>query len=63
MARHDGQDVLLKDRRRLSQAEFTSLLGADDEPDVLLAQLSRLNTFDNAGDPVVFGASVKELAS
>jgi len=54
---------LLKDRRRLSQAEFTSLLGADDEPDVLLAQLSRLNTFDNAGDPVVFGASVKELAS
>jgi hypothetical protein len=29
-----------------------------DDPDILLAQLSRLNSFQNAGDLVVFGAFI-----
>jgi Type I phosphodiesterase / nucleotide pyrophosphatase len=47
MAREGSEDVLLSSGPDLS---------AYDDPDILRAQLSRLNSFANCGDLVVFGA-------
>lgn len=56
MARDGNEDVFLNGGRQLRGAEVRPLLAQYDEPEILLAQLSRLNSFQNSGDLVVFGA-------
>lgn len=56
MANDGGQDVFLKDGQEFRGAEVKPLLADYDDPDILLQQLSRLNSFQNAGDLVTFGS-------
>ncbi len=56
MARDGGADVFLSGGLVLSDEEVKPLLAQYDDPEILLAQLSRLNSFQNSGDLVVFGA-------
>jgi hypothetical protein len=57
MARDGAEDVFLKGGQEYRGADAKSLLEDYDDPDVLLAQLSRLNSFKNAGDLIMFGSS------
>jgi hypothetical protein len=59
MARDRGRDVFLKGGSELDREGTTSLLGQYDDGGILLEQLSRLNSFDNCGDLVVFGAFLR----
>src|SRR5207245_10500839 len=56
MARDGDEDVFLKGGQEYRGARAKTLLQEYDDPDILLAQLSRLNSFAGAGDLVVFGA-------
>jgi hypothetical protein len=58
MARDGTDDIFLKSGREFRNASARSLMNGYDDPDILLAQLSRLNSFQNAGDLVVFGAFI-----
>jgi Type I phosphodiesterase / nucleotide pyrophosphatase len=58
MARDGARDVFLKNGLELGDAAVRSLLGLYDDAEILLDQLRRLNTFQNSGDLVVFGAFV-----
>jgi hypothetical protein len=56
MARDEGSDVFLAAGQELRGDAVKPLLAQFDAPEVLLAQLSRLNSFAMSGDLVVFGA-------
>jgi hypothetical protein len=56
MARDGGEDVFLNGGLVLRGDEVKPVLAEYDDPGILLAQLSRLNSFRNSGDLVVFGA-------
>ena len=51
-----GEDVFWSGGRDVCGEALRQALASYDDPDVLLAQLSRLNTFERAGDLVFFGA-------
>ena len=56
MAREGSEDVFLTAGRRLPGEAVKPVLAEYDDPEILLSQLSRLNSFRNSGDLVVFGA-------
>lgn len=56
MARDGTRDVFLNAGSELESGTVKTLLAAFDDPDILLEQLSRLNSFQNSGDLVVFGS-------
>jgi len=56
MARDDRADVFLADGRELGGEAVRSLLAQHDDADILLSQLSRLNSFERSGDLIAFGA-------
>jgi hypothetical protein len=56
MARDNDADVFLTGGQELRGEAVKPVLAQYDDPDVLLAQLSRLNSFHMSGDLVVFGA-------
>ncbi|GAC1691770.1 MAG: hypothetical protein PVS2B1_14750 [Candidatus Dormibacteraceae bacterium] len=58
MARDGERDVFLKGGSELDPGSIQTLLGQYDDPGILREQLSRLNSFRNSGDLVVFGAFV-----
>ena len=58
MCRDADEDVFVTGERELRGAAVKSLLAEHDDPDVLFAQLRRLNSFRAAGDVVVFGAFI-----
>jgi hypothetical protein len=55
MARDQKRDVFLKGGSELDDDRTMGLLARYDDASILLEQLSRLNSFDNSGDLVVFG--------
>lgn len=55
MARDGARDVFLQAGRELSADAIANVLAGYDDPSILLGQLSRLNSFRNSGDLVVFG--------
>jgi len=59
MARDKRRDVFLKGGSELDRDAAMSLLEQYDDAGILLEQLSRLNSFENSGDLVVFGAFVQ----
>ena len=59
MARDQKSDVFLNGGSELDRDAAMSLLAQYDDPAILLEQLSRLNSFENAGDLVVFGAFIQ----
>jgi hypothetical protein len=61
MARDGDEDVFLKGGQEYRGSRAKTLLREYDDPDILLAQLSRLNSFASAGDIVVFGAFAGEM--
>ena len=58
MARDGDRDIFMSGRDEHVGSAVKKLLAPYDEPDVLFAQLTRLNSFQNAGDVVVFGAFI-----
>jgi hypothetical protein len=56
MARDGEADVFLAGAQELRGEAIKPVLAQYDDPDILLAQLSRLNSFGMSGDLVVFGA-------
>jgi hypothetical protein len=56
MARDGDKDVFLSGGRELRGEEVMPVLAQYDDAGILLAQLSRLNSFESSGDLVVFGA-------
>jgi hypothetical protein len=58
MARDGTRDVFLKSGSALHGEEVKAFLAQYDDADILLDQLSRLNSFRNSGDLVVFGAFI-----
>jgi len=56
MARDGREDVFLNGGLELRGEDVKPVLAQYDDPGILLAQLSRLNSFRNSGDLVVFGA-------
>jgi hypothetical protein len=56
MARDRDADVFLTGGQELRGEAVKPVLAHFDDPDILLAQLSRLNSFHMSGDLVVFGA-------
>jgi hypothetical protein len=58
VARDGKQDVFLKGGSELDGDAIRKLLAQYDDADVLLEQVSRLNSFQNSGDLVVFGAFI-----
>jgi hypothetical protein len=56
MARDGDADVFLTGGQELRGEAVKPVLAQYDDPDVLLSQLSRLNSFHSSGDLVVFGA-------
>lgn len=59
MAREGRDDVFIKDGNVLGSDVVKPLLKAYDDPEILLSQLSRLNSFRTSGDLIVFGAFVE----
>jgi hypothetical protein len=59
MARDGGRDVFLKGGAELAGDALEALLAQYDDARILREQLSRLNSFENSGDLVVFGAFVE----
>jgi hypothetical protein len=55
MARDGTDDVFLQDGQEISGGALERLLSSYDDPGILRAQLSRLNSFHAAGDLVAFG--------
>lgn len=58
MTRDGDADVFTLRGRELRGPDVRPLLAPYDDPEILLAQLARLNSFDASGDVVVFGAFV-----
>jgi hypothetical protein len=58
MSRDGEQNVFLKAGKEFRDESARSLLDGYDDPNILLAQLSRLNSFQSSGDLVVFGAFI-----
>jgi hypothetical protein len=58
MAADGKRDVFLKGGSVLEGEELKALLALYDDANILLAQLSRLNSFQNSGDLVLFGAFI-----
>jgi hypothetical protein len=58
MARDGDQDIFFKNGAELSGDELMSVLANYDDAAILHSQLSRLNSFQAAGDLVVFGSFV-----
>jgi hypothetical protein len=58
MARDGKRDVFLKGGSVLTGDDLKALLARYDDADILLEQLSRLNSFENSGDLILFGAFV-----
>jgi hypothetical protein len=58
MARDGKRDVFLKGGSVLTGDDVKALLARYDDADILLEQLSRLNSFENSGDLILFGAFV-----
>lgn len=58
MARDGKEDVFIKGGDELRGEAAKRLLEPYDDADILFAQLSRLNSFQAAGDVIVFGAFV-----
>jgi len=58
MARDGRRDIFLKGGSELAHGGTSSLLAQYDDAGILREQLSRLNSFDNSGDLVVFGAFI-----
>ncbi len=56
LARDGGEDVFTRRGEEVRGLAARPLLAPHDDPDILLAQLSRLNSFDAAGDLIVFAA-------
>ncbi len=56
MARDGREDVFLTGGRELRGEAVKPVLAEFDDPDILLSQLSRLNSFGMSGDLVMFGA-------
>jgi hypothetical protein len=56
MARDGDEDVFLSGGLELRGEGVMPVLAHYDDPGILLSQLSRLNSFQNSGDLVVFGA-------
>jgi hypothetical protein len=56
MARDGAADLFLKDGQDLRGEALLAFLADYDEAGILREQLSRLNTFQNSGDLIVFGA-------
>jgi hypothetical protein len=59
MARNGDRDVFLKAGSVLDEAELSAELARYDDADILRDQLSRLNSFQNSGDLVLFGAFIE----
>ena len=55
MTRDGERDVFLKGGCELDGQAIKTLLARYDDPEILLEQLTRLNSFQNSGDLVVFG--------
>ena len=58
MARDGEADVFWKAGQELPGPATKAMLAGYDEPDILLRQLSRLNSFKAAGDIILFGAFI-----
>ncbi|HYS97061.1 MAG TPA: alkaline phosphatase family protein [Candidatus Dormibacteraeota bacterium] len=58
MARDGEQDVFMCGRDEHRGNDVKRILAPYDDPDILFEQLSRLNSFQKAGDVVVFGAFI-----
>jgi Type I phosphodiesterase / nucleotide pyrophosphatase len=58
MLRDGSDDVFLGARGEVRGEAVKPWLGGYDDPDILYAQMSRLNSFASCGDVVVFGAFV-----
>jgi hypothetical protein len=56
MGRRKGEDVFWSGGSEVRGAQLREALAPYDDPDVLLVQLARLNTFDQAGDLVLVAA-------
>ena len=56
MARDGQEDVFLAGSHEYRGEAAKLVLAQFDDPEILLAQLSRLNSFERSGDLVVFGA-------
>jgi hypothetical protein len=59
MARDEKRDVFLKGGSELDRDTATRLLTQYDDAGILMEQLSRLNSFENSGDLIVFGAFIQ----
>jgi hypothetical protein len=58
MARNGEANIFLKGGQEVRGDALMALLAQYDDPQILLEQLSRLNSFESSGDLVVFGAFV-----
>jgi hypothetical protein len=56
MARDGQEDVFLAGGQEYRGDAIKQVLAQFDDPDILLSQLSRLNSFERSGDLVIFGA-------
>jgi len=59
MARDGKRDVFLNGGSVLEGGDLKALLARYDDEDILQEQLSRLNSFENSGDLILFGAFVE----
>jgi hypothetical protein len=59
MARDGKRDVFLNGGSVLEGGDLKALLARYDDEDILHEQLSRLNSFENSGDLILFGAFVE----
>lgn len=59
MARDGDRDVFLQAGNELTGEALRDVLAGYDEPEILLAQLSRLNSFAASGDLVAFGRFIE----
>jgi type I phosphodiesterase/nucleotide pyrophosphatase len=57
--REGGDDVFTSADGELRGAAVKPLLATYDDPDILLGQLSRLNSFGHSGDLIVFGSFIE----
>jgi hypothetical protein len=58
MARDGQRNVFLKGGTELDDDSLRTMLAEYDDADVLLEQLIRLNSFQNSGDLIAFGAFI-----
>jgi hypothetical protein len=56
MGRRDGKDVFWAGGEEMAGERLRDVLARYDDPDILVTQLSRLNSFEASGDLVLFAA-------